>query len=99
MSANSARTSVGEQSWLASRRAVVALLGLLTLLFAARVLGQALQRWWPQSFMPPFDAFQGSGLPYPVLLFAQLIILALMMRAALRVGVGALSPSPGQLRF
>ena len=90
---------MGEQSWLASQRAVAALLWLLTLLFAARVLGQALQRWWPQSFMPPFDAFQGSGLPYPVLLSAQLIILALMVRAALRVRAGTLSPSPGQLRF
>lgn len=78
---------------------MAALLWFLTLLFAFRVLGQALQRWRPQSFLPPFDAFQGSGLPYPALLSAQLIILALMVRAALRVGAGTMSPSPGQLRF
>src|SRR5882762_2705697 len=99
MNANSAGASVDEQSRLISQRAVAALLWFLTLLFAFRVLGQALQRWWPLSILPPFDAFQGSGLPYPVLLSAQLIIFALMVRAALRVGAGKLSPSGGQLRF
>jgi len=75
------------------------LLGFLTLLFEVRVLGQAVQRWWPQPFLPSFSAFQGSGLPYPLLLTAQLVILALMVRAALRVGAGALRPSQGQLKF
>ncbi len=75
------------------------LLWALTLLFAARVLGQAIQRWWPQSYLPTFDAFQGSGLAYPVLLSAQVIILALMVWAAGRVGAGTLSPSRAQLRL
>jgi len=74
-------------------------LWVLTVLFAVRVLGQATQRWWPQPNLPPFGEFQGSGLQYSVLLSAQLIILALMVRAAWRVNTGTLRPSPGQIRF
>ena len=76
-----------------------ALLWTLIALFALRVLGQAVQRWWPHSFLPPFDAFQGSGLGYPLLLSAQLIILALLVRAALRVGAGRFGPGPRQRRI
>lgn len=61
------------------------LLCLLTFLFALRVLGQMLQRWLPQPFLPPFESFQGSHLPYSVLLSAQLVILAVMMTFAERV--------------
>jgi hypothetical protein len=56
-----------------------------SLLFALRVAGQAIQRWVPQSFLPPFAAFQGSRLPYPVLLAAQLAILAAMVVSCRRV--------------
>lgn len=99
MNTGSAMASNSERSPQAAPRAVTALLWSLTILFTIRVLGQAVQRWWPQSFLPSFNAFQGSGLPYPLLLFAQLIILALMVRANLRVGAGTLSPSQGQLKF
>jgi hypothetical protein len=58
------------------------ILWLLTSLFALRVAGQALQRWSPQSFLPPFREFQGSHLSYPVLLTAQLLILAAMLRSS-----------------
>jgi hypothetical protein len=51
----------------------------LTALFGLRVLGQVIQRWAPQSFLPPFAAFQGSQLPYPFLLSAQLLILGWMI--------------------
>jgi hypothetical protein len=34
--------------------------------------------------LPPFDAFQGSNLPYPVLLGSQLLILGLMVFCNLR---------------
>ena len=57
----------------------------LTLAFAARVAGQALQRWAPVSFLPPFDDFQGSGLPYPVLLAAQVAILAVALAVIVRM--------------
>ena len=58
--------------------------GLLTALFGVRVVGQAVQRWLPQSYLPPFGAFQGSRLPYPLLLLAQLAILSLMVRVCRR---------------
>ena len=66
---------------------------LLSALFAARVLGQALQRWLPQPFLPPVEAFQGSALPYGVLLSAQLAILTAMLYFSLRMQIGALLPS------
>ena len=43
------------------RATYAALLWLLTMAFAMRVLGQALQRWAPQPLLPPFDAFQGAA--------------------------------------
>lgn len=65
----------------------------LCFLFALRVAGQALQLWLPQSFLPPFHAFQGSDLSfYWLLLFAQLSILALMARLAWRVQRAELTP-------
>jgi hypothetical protein len=64
----------------------------LSALFAARVLGQAVQRWVPQPFLPPFEAFQGSRLPYWQLLSFQLLVLVVMMRVARRVQTGRLVP-------
>jgi hypothetical protein len=66
----------------------VAVLVVLTLLFALRVLGQAIQRWWPQRFLPDFAAFQGSNLSYPILLSAQLVILAVMIECCRRIASG-----------
>jgi hypothetical protein len=65
-------------------------LGLLTALFALRVGGQAVQRWIPQPYLPPFAAFQGSHLPYAVLLLTQLAILSLMARVCWRAWKGRL---------
>ena len=62
----------------------------LSFLFALRVLGQAVQRWAPQDFLPVFGAFQGSELPYWLLLSAQLVILAAMAFASWRVQSGRL---------
>jgi hypothetical protein len=63
-------------------------------LFAARVLGQAVQRVLPQPFLPPFDAFQGSRLPYALLLGAQVVILAAMALASWRIQRRRLVPVP-----
>jgi hypothetical protein len=54
------------------------------LLFSLRVAGQAIQRWAPQPWLPPFDAFQGSSLPYWFLLSVQLLILGAMVFCNLR---------------
>src|SRR5689334_1149383 len=63
---------------------------LLCAMFGARVLGQMLQRWMPQPFLPPADAFQGSGLPYGVLFSTQLVILAAMFCLTVRMQTGTL---------
>ena len=69
------------------RRYVWAVAG-LSLAFVARVVSQAVQRWAPVSFLPPFDDFQGSGLPYPVLLAAQVAIVALAVVVTVRMHRG-----------
>jgi hypothetical protein len=56
----------------------VVLLRSFTVLFALRVTAQLVQWLRPTPFLPPFDAWQGSGLDYPVLLTSQLVILGLM---------------------
>jgi hypothetical protein len=73
-------------------RGTARILWLLTLLFAVRVAAQAMQRWRPQAFLPPFCDFQGSHLAYPLLLTAQLLILAAMLHCSWKVQRGTLSP-------
>ena len=60
----------------------------LGLAFLARVAGQAVQRWAPVSFLPPFDDFQGSGLPYSGLLGAQIAILVVTCVVGARMHLG-----------
>lgn len=55
------------------------LLGLFTALFALRVAAQLVQYASPTRFLPPFEAWQGSGLAYPVLVASQLTILTAMV--------------------
>lgn len=66
---------------------------LLTSLFLLRVAGQAIQYWFALDSLPPFDAFQGSSLPYAVLLSVQLLLLVAMYRAAWRLGSAKLPPN------
>ena len=65
-------------------------LGMLAVLFALRVAGQAIQHWVPLSFLPAFHSFQGSNLPYAILLPVQLAILAVMLGVVWRVYAGTL---------
>ena len=67
-------------------------LWLLLGLFAFRILAQLAQCVSPVPWLPPFDAWQGSGLPYPALVGAQAIILVLMWRAAWRFASGRVAP-------
>ena len=71
----------------------------LTALFSLRVAGQTSQRWFPLAALPPFENFQGSNLPYAVLLGVQLVILLLMTSAAWRVGKGVLARRPMAAKF
>ena len=50
----------------------------LSAAFLLRVVGQAAQRWMPHAWLPPVDEWQGSGMPYPILLGAQIVILTLL---------------------
>jgi hypothetical protein len=77
---------------LSSRRGYSWLLWSLTAIFALRVVGQALQLWRPQSYLPEFENFQGSKLPYGVLLCSQLLILGLMTSVSRQVQCGRLIP-------
>lgn len=70
-----------------------ALMWLFTALFGSRVLAQLVQHWFPQSFLPPFHAFQGSNLPYSILLSAQILILTAMIRYSWYVQMRKLSAS------
>jgi len=76
-----------------ANRIYALILGFLCVLFALRVAGQAIQRWVPLSFLPPSDAFQGSELPYALLLSIQLFLLALMLGVTSRVYGDALRKS------
>ena len=62
-------------------------LALLTGLFVFRVTAQALQQWWPIEYLPPFEAWQGSSLSYPLLLSAQLLIATTMVCCVFRVAL------------
>jgi len=69
------------------------LLFLLTSLFFIRVLGQAVQYWYPLTLLPPFGDFQGSSLPYTLLFSIQLIILFFMYWVAWKVRNRRLMPN------
>ena len=88
-----AASSARPRPALAAQRTAWLLAG-LTLLFAFRVAGQAIQRWMPQAVLPPFAAFQGSAIPYAVLLGIQLLLLVLMTSVAVRVGTRGVATHP-----
>jgi len=65
----------------------------LALAFIMRIVAQFLQFVAPQPFLPPFDEFQGSNLPYWALLSAQVAIAVAMLYACLRLRTGQLARS------
>lgn len=52
----------------------------LSLLFLLRVIGQLIQQLNAVSWLPPLEDWQGSSLPYGLMLSSQIIILAVMIR-------------------
>ena len=60
----------------------------LSVAFLLRVVGQAVQRWMPQAWLPPFSEWQGSAIPYPVLLGAQIAILGILAFVLTRMARG-----------
>jgi hypothetical protein len=82
-----------------SDRAIVVLLWASTIAFALRVAAQATQFWIPQPFLPPFGEFQGSSLPYAILLGSQLAILAVMISTSIAMQTQRMRRSAAWARF
>ena len=76
------------------RRGPGLVMAMLTLLFAGRVAGQALQAWAPQPWLPPLERWQGSSIDYRILLATQLLMLAAMAWASFRAWRGVLVTRP-----
>ena len=76
------------------RRFHLPLMLILTGLFVLRVLAQLVQAVQEVPVIPPFDAWQGSGLPYPILLGSQVLIIAVITVVLWRIRTNAFSPSP-----
>lgn len=61
-------------------------------LFGLRVLAQLIQAIYPLPFIPPFQAWHGAVMPYPVLVVSQFLIILVMAVVLLRVKAGAVVP-------
>ena len=57
-------------------RGHVALLSALLAAFVLRVLAQLMQAFSDLPWLPPFEAWAAGGLPYPVLVAVQVVIIA-----------------------
>ncbi len=67
-------------------------------LFSLRVGAQLVQAAYEVPSLPPFEAWQGSGLPYPALLASQAGILVVMAVVLVRVKADAIAPRPWKHR-
>lgn len=71
-------------------------LWILTFLFCLRVLGQLIQQISPLPWLPNLEEWQGSALPYWLLLTIQLAIIAVMVLSVRRYTSGNLVRRPAQ---
>jgi hypothetical protein len=78
----------------AARRRYAAVLGLLLLAFLFRVTAQLVQAFSPVPWLPPFDAWHSATLPYPALVTAQVLIVALSLWCIAGLRSGGLRPDP-----
>lgn len=74
--------------------AYVAALGLLIFIFSLRVIGQLIQVLSPVPWLPPLPAWQGSTIPYPLLLAFQAAIVMVMLFVAGRHAWGKVQRRP-----
>lgn len=72
--------------------AYVAALWLLILVFSLRVAGQLIQVLFPVAWLPPLSAWQGSSIPYPLLLLSQAAIVLAMLIVAKKHAKGEAQP-------
>ena len=66
----------------------------LSFLFTLRVAAQLVQAVHEAPFLPPFEAWRGSGIPYPALLGLQAGIIAVLVFVLRLVYAGATAPRP-----
>ncbi len=64
------------------------ILTLLTLLFALRVLGQALVAFFSVRWLPAMEQWFSGLIPYPALLIIQLLMLSLMIKVSREIWRG-----------
>ena len=77
-------------------------LAILTLLFALRVLGQALVVFFSVDWLPPMERWFSGVIRYPILLSIQLVMLPGMIKIASDIWRGRgffAKPRPGCCRF
>lgn len=67
---------------------IACVLWVLFALFALRVTGQALVAFFGVGFLPPMEAWYSGLMPYPYLLPAQLVIIALMAKICVDFTLG-----------
>jgi len=67
-------------------------------LFLLRVLAQLLQAVQPVSFLPPFQAWHGAVLPYPLLVISQVFIILVLATILFRVKTDAIRPKRWKYR-
>jgi hypothetical protein len=77
-------------------------LAILTLLFALRILGQALVVFFSVGWLPATEHWFSGLIRYPILLGIQLVMLAVMIKIASDIGRGRgffAKPRPGRSRL
>jgi hypothetical protein len=80
---------------LGDRRLCAALLAALLIAFLFRVLSQLIQAWRPVAWLPPFEAWHSGALPYPILVTAQALIIAVVLWCIAALMAGDLQPAAG----
>lgn len=71
----------------------------LLILFIFRVGAQMIQAIHPLTFLPAFDAWHSSALPYPVLVAFQLLIIIACVRVIWKFRAGEITPNPGTAKI
>ncbi len=62
----------------------IVVLTTVSLLFFLRIVAQLIQWLYPVGFLPQFDEWQSGVLPYPFLLFTQIVILFFLAKTIIR---------------
>ena len=73
-------------------RAHVAVLSVLLSAFMLRVLAQLIQAYSNVGWLPPFEAWAAGGLPYPVLVAMQVVIIAVAVEVIRKLARDDLRP-------